>query len=317
MSFMFRHRINKWLDHEVHTLEHAEHGASLTVIPDFGANLVDLQLHHQKIIDGCPDLATLKANKWMKSGLLAPFPNRLENGTFVWEDRRYQFPINETTTNSAIHGFVNQLPFEVLAVETTPNTCQISLQLQYLGTYDHYPFAFTLRCDYGFDAHDFYFNIEVHNPNSTPIPFGFGWHPYFTLPGNEPIDHWELLLPNTQRVHTDARQLPTGQLSTENRFHAFSPLAENKFDNCFIINELDRHYSSGIRNKEWELEVLQNSQNQGLNYVQIFTPNHRKSIAIEPMSCLPNAFNRTPSEIEIPAGSSRTFQIKIRLQPRE
>jgi aldose 1-epimerase len=77
-----------------------------------------------------------------KSSVLFPFPNRLNNGKYTWNDAEYQFPINNESTGNAIHGFVRHESFEVTEAPPTQNSASIRCMYEYAGDKPYYPFPF-------------------------------------------------------------------------------------------------------------------------------------------------------------------------------
>ena len=65
-------------------------------------------------------------------------------------------------------------------------------------------------------------------------------------------------------------------------------LAMHHFDDCFELLEEKRN-TFILKGRQYELEI--STDLSDFSYFQIYTPKDRKSIAIEPMTCAPNAFN--------------------------
>jgi aldose 1-epimerase len=82
-------------------------------------------------------------------------------------------------------------------------------------------------------------------------------------------------------------------LSNFDDFKTFKKIDQYTFDTCFTVDT-----SSGVASVKLhsatdnlEIEAWQETGPDKYNYVQIYTPPSRSSIAIEPMTCMPDAFN--------------------------
>jgi len=112
-------------------------GASMTIMPEVGGHLARLELKGQEVLDGFRTAQEVDENAWGKSGLLYPFPNRLKNGAFSFQGKKYQFPINDTDTGNALHGFGMQQIMTVDQVDVDEKKAQIKLIYEYDGQLDY------------------------------------------------------------------------------------------------------------------------------------------------------------------------------------
>src|SRR5207247_1872384 len=46
--------------------------------------------------------------------ILFPFPNRIRDGQFSWQGRKYELPKSDSTRKNAIHGFAVRQPWRVV-----------------------------------------------------------------------------------------------------------------------------------------------------------------------------------------------------------
>ena len=80
-------------------------------------------------------------------------------------------------------------------------------------------------------------------------------------------------------------------------------------DTSYILDTPIVHYKS----EDYELTL--ELKKQPSNFLQLYTPEHRQSIAIEPMTALPNAFNLDYIDPESPTGiASEVKQFLIHLK---
>ena len=111
------------------------------------------------------------------------------------------------------------------------------------------------------------------------FPFSLGWHPYF-LSSN--LEQSVISFDAKTQIVTNESGIPIGDESKS--ISKQSKINNELFDNCYELNGNTIVFETP--DYEIELEVSNNS-----NYLQLFTPKHRKSIAIEPMTSPANCFN--------------------------
>jgi len=146
---------------------------------------------------------------------------------------------------------------------------------------------------------------EVTNIGSSPMPYGHGWHPYFKL-GSHKIDELMLQFPADKNYKVDKRNIPTGETVPYHKFNTLAPVGTTKLDDCFILSAeksvAETIITDGSGNNGYR--IWQENGKNNYNFLQIYTPPHRMSIAIEPMTCAPNAFNNKNGLIVIPPGNT-------------
>ncbi|HMC39035.1 MAG TPA: aldose 1-epimerase family protein [Acidimicrobiales bacterium] len=150
--------------------------------------------------------------------LLAPWPNRLRDGSFEWEGRTLQLAVTEPEAGNAIHGLVRWANWQVPEPESvrspyTPQTPVDSTALTYrLHPQPGWPWPLDLRVVYRLSPDQ---GLEVRttvtNLSSHPCPIGFGWHPYLAVP----VDECTLTLPAATAYTSDERGIPTGRIAVE------------------------------------------------------------------------------------------------------
>jgi aldose 1-epimerase len=143
-------------------------------------------------------------------------------------------------------------------------------------------------------------------------PYGAGQHPYLTL-GTPTIDRLRLQIPGRVVEFSDERGLPVRSApveGTEYDFRAGREIGETVLDNAFT--ELDRDDDGRAR-------VLLDDPASGAGltlwvdenyrYLMLYTGDShpdvaRHGLAVEPMTCPPNAFRTADSVIRLEPGES-------------
>ncbi|MBP6825781.1 MAG: hypothetical protein KA165_04380, partial [Saprospiraceae bacterium] len=271
-----------------YTLYNPLNGHAFSVVPERGANVLDIRFFKKSILDGYQTPEELEAAKWGKSVLLFPFPNRLDRGKYTWQGKQYEFPINNAATENAIHGFVRDEAFEVEYVFLAKDEASILCSYTYGGERPYYPFPFALEVE--FSIHDngtFTLETACRNLHDGPIPVGFGWHPYFRL--TDRADQHRMQLPACEMVEINERMIPTGKRSVFGTFQKKKTTGDTFLDNCF--HNLSSGSSYKLALDAAGRSVVVKASGRQFPFFQVFTPPHRESIALEPMTCNVGAFN--------------------------
>ena len=262
----------------------------LEIIPEKGAKINGLSCNingkYLQLIDGYETYEEVYENLYSKSSILAPFPNRIADGKYKHNGKEYVFPINMPKEGNAIHGFIENEKFEVVSSNENENGYEIVLRHKSKGNKKGYPFPFIMDVLYRLTDQALETEVNVINIGSEDMPFGYGWHPYFKIDGSL-IDMLELQISDVEKIEVDYRLIPTGEKTRFDVFKEQKKINNEKFDTGFVFTGLSREVSlTDMRNN---IQIIINMGN--CEYVQIFTPPWRTSIAVEPMTCMTNAFN--------------------------
>jgi aldose 1-epimerase len=298
-------------------------GEYLSVLPEVGGMLHCLELEFSgkliPVLDSYKnaDELELTLTNTYKGSNLFPFPNRIDGGKYTFEGKENLLDINFPHEKNAIHGLIYNQPFEVSKRKVSEE--EAFLELQYIsdGKLKGYPYKFELLVQFELNNEGIRVNTIVTNKSDSNIPVGNGWHPYFVL--FDKANEAELSFPSKEYYAVNDRMLPTGNTTEYRDFNSIKNLGTIHFDTCFSIDGHGKQVETIIKNKTLHagLSVWQETGNNKFNYLQIYTPLDRSSIAIEPMTCLPNAFNNgtgytvlKPKEVFSAAWGVRRLEIK-------
>ena len=272
---------------------------------EVGATLRTYNVGTTAIIDG------FGAHEWSHGGrgqVLAPWPNRLADGRYEFNGIRGQAALDEPERRNAIHGLVRWLPWTL----QTRHQNQLSLRLQ-LHPSPGYPFSLLLEMEYHVGREGLSVTTTAHSTDEGPVPFGLGFHPYMTA-GPEAIDEAILQLPAHHTLDLDDRGLPTGDLSavagTEHDFTSARFIGPTRLDTAFTSLDRDangRAWASldspgGVSGAALWADA-------GFGYLMVYTGDtlgeqsrRRRAVAIEPMTCPPNALRTGKDLISLQPG---------------
>jgi aldose 1-epimerase len=281
-------------------------GDQRAVVVEVGGGLRSSQVGGQELLDG------YGAEDMCSSGrgqVLIPWPNRLQDGSYEFDGRRLQLPLTEPTASNAIHGLVRCASWRVEEHEAHRTVLAHALHPQ-----PGYPFSLTVRIEYTLSEAGLAVRTTATNVGRSACPYGAGAHPYLTL-GTPTVDPLALRVPAGSVVTSDSRGLPTGTTSvegTEFDFRKPRTIGAIVLDNAFTDLRRDedglarvelRDPADGAGVALWVDEAYE--------YLMVFTGDplpdvKRRSLAVEPMTCPPNAFRTGDSLIRLEPGASVT-----------
>lgn len=269
------------------------HGRQQLVVTEVGATVRSYTLDGRDVIDG------FGPGEWSHSGrgqVLAPWPNRLGGGRYEFSGLQAQAALDEPEHENAIHGLVRWLPWRVEAHAQNV----IALVCPVHPT-PGYPFSLDLRIEYRLGREGLSVTTTAANPGDVTLPFGLGFHPYLAV-GTERVDAALLRLPATERLVLDARGLPTGEvqpvIGTEYDFTAGRPIGPTRMDTAFtgLRRDADGLAWASLDDPGTEHGVALWVDDR-FGYLMCYTGDtlddparRRTSVAIEPMTCQPDAF---------------------------
>ena len=283
---------------------------SVEIIPSCGAILHAFKILHKgnfvNVIDSYESAADFETNatKSFKSCKLSPFACRIKNATYNFGEQTYsidKFILNE----SALHGLLYDANFTVICKQENDEMACVVLLHQYLGTDNGYPFYYDCTITYQLKSNNS-LNIitEIINKDKGLIPVQDGWHPYFKL--GENIDDLQLEFQSTDKILFDESMIPNGERSSFQEYGSLKKIGDKIFDDCFVVNFAECQPMVVLRDNVQKLQV-EIYPDKTYPYLQIYTPADRKSIAIENLSAVPDAFNNGIGLITLASQTNAIF----------
>jgi aldose 1-epimerase len=248
--------------------------------------------------------------------ILAPWPNRLRDGHYTFEGTTYQLALTEPARQNAIHGLTNWSRWKLADQAPGSMTLQYDLPAQ-VG----YPWALTLRTTWSVSGHGLRCDQEVTNISDGNAPWGYSVHPYLRLAGVA-VDDIMLRVPARVRVLADSRMLPIGAVKVTGSEYDFSEprrIGDSVLDTTFgdIDHDPDGGSSVTIAAPSGDTAVTVWAD-AAFKWWQVFTGDtlhgerHRRSVAIEPMTCPPDAFRSGRDLIVLEPGTTWSASWGIR-----
>ena len=142
------------------------------------------------------------------------------------------------------------------------------------------------------------------------MPCAWGWHPYFTF-AYETIDHYTLRFPPSVAFALDEAMIP--QLEKEpSPYHWLDQSLQGvQLDQVFLANST-KQVEIELKSK---IGMIKSTYSEELNYFTLYTPPHRRSIAIEPQSANINALNNLQGLWALEPQEKKTGWVQIQYLP--
>ncbi len=268
----------------------------ISIVPDFGGNVNEIILRkdscNYSILEGNTKIADICESELFRGAKLIPFANRIKDGKYSFNGKCYQLPLDCPAKIHAIHGFIYKKPMLLCEQKVTEQCALIKLNCRYLGKNTGYPFKFKMNLTYVLTGDsEFKCTTRIQNIDNCPMPLVDGWHPYFKTKGL--VDMLFLKIPAKLKSEVDNQLIPTGNILPFEDFTELRKIAQAKFDTCFQLPRSEGCATTEIYDPDLniKLNVWQETGALKYNYLQIYIPPSRSSIAIEPMTSNIDAFN--------------------------
>ncbi len=257
-----------------------EHGKSEAEIDITGAYVRSLHLNGTEILK--PSQDGVETHGGM--AILLPYANRVRNATYNWEGTTYNLPKNNG--QHSIHGLTRDKLWNV----SHRGSDEVTMSLKLVS--EGYPAALFLKVTYKIEQKRFSVNIDANNEGEVSVPFLAGMHPYFNVESD-----WKLSgSRNYLELNYTDSYFPDGTFSVS-KPDIIGSLTGRNYDNTFLVDSPVILHSGKSRmriaNTEMPYLVIYNGE-----YAQ------GKSVALEPMSGAPDAFNNGIGLIKIEPGES-------------
>jgi aldose 1-epimerase len=272
-------------------------GPYRATVTELGAGLRELLWHDRPLIVG------YDADELPPSGagqLLAPWPNRIDGGSYSFGGQAYHLALTEPARGNAIHGLTRFTAWTPVSHDAS----SVVLRSAPHG-WQGYPFCVEIEAGYRVEAASgLTVSITARNVGGQAAPYGTGSHPYLTV--GRPVDGCELTVPAEARLPVDDRGIPAGPAAavdgTEYDFRRSRPIGSTRLDDALTGLARDSggrawaHLSAGPEAAPGSAARVSLWAGDGYRWLQVFTADplgpelRRQVLAVEPMTCPPNAF---------------------------
>jgi aldose 1-epimerase len=264
---------------------------SLARVDRLGAYVDSLQLSGRQILMISPDGRDTHGG----CAVLAPYANRVRNAVYAWNDRTYILPRNDGM--NSIHGLVKQEKWSYDSENReAPNITELRCDL----ASPSYPSKISIRNRYEVEVDFFDVTCSVTNVGEASCPLVIGFHPYFLFRTRWSISHEN----NLHKLKYRDSYFPSGEMESVD-FNSSGDLQCLNFDNTF--------FGGGkvtLDAGDHSLEI----ERRNMDYLVIYNGKYSQntSVAIEPMTGAPDAFNNRIGLVTLDPG--KEFQCGFRIK---
>jgi aldose 1-epimerase len=262
-------------------------GDARLVVDLRGGAMRTLTVGDRELLDG---YATGTVPGASRGRVLLPWPNRIRDGRWTWGGRDLQLELAGPDKPVAMHGLVGWQSWAVLEQSDGAVTVGTVVEAR-----SGYPFRLAAAIDHVLAPGRLTVTMRVRNAGAEPAPFGAGFHPYLAVGAQEDgaIADAELELPARTELVVDDGGLPTGERRPLEE--AVGRIGDRAFDTP--VTDLDRDADgwARVRLRSAALGTLELAVDGSWPWLQVFTGDtlrpgqRRRSVAVEPMTCPPNA----------------------------
>jgi aldose 1-epimerase len=258
-----------------------------------------------------------------RGATLAPWPNRVVDGRYTFEGTAYQLALTEPARAHALHGLASWLDFE--AIDKGPDHVTLAAVIQPQSAY---PWRVIVITRFSLGPDGLTQTVTARNESLDPAPWGTGPHPYLVA-GAGHVDDWTLDLPaDLVLAVTPDRLIPTDVVAVDAEdparfdFRAPRTIGAVQIDHAYTGLRRDADGVARVRVTDASGAGVEMSWDSSCPWVQIHTADKavvadsRLGLAVEPMTCAPDAFNADSYTydaglISVPAGGSAEASWRI------
>ena len=288
------------------------HGAYTASVMTLGGSLRSLEHDGRPLVVGF-DLDALRPV--FRGALLAPWPNRVVDGRYTFDGEEQQLALSEPDRGHALHGLLGWAEWQVTALAEDAVTLTAEL-----APSAGYPHRVVVEATYALGDDGLTTTVDAWSLSGR-APYGVSAHPYLTAGGAD-LDACALTLPADRYVETEGdRLLPAGE-----RDVADAPWPDFRTGRVIISAQIDHAFTGLRRDGDGRARVrlqapdgfaVEMTWGPELAWVQIHTADRpereldRAGLAVEPMTCPPDAFSTGEDLVVLTGGERHTASWRI------
>lgn len=294
-------------------------GGARAVVSSVGASLRELRVDGRDLVVG---FAADEVRPMHRGAALAPWVNRVVGGAYEFGGVRRQLALSEPARGHAIHGLVSWQQFEprehgrdrlVLAAVVQPSA--------------GYPWRVEVEVAFALDADGLTQTVTGRNLGGADAPWGCGAHPYLVA-GAGRVDDWSLHLGAERVLLVDDAMVPVRLAASD----AVAPaglggdrpvrIGAARIDHAFTALRRDPAGSAAVEVLDGGGAGVRLVLDAACGWVQVYTadrpggaadPAHRGGLAVEPMTCAPDAFNSGEGLVVLAPGEAAAASWRIEI----
>lgn len=298
-----------------------------------GAALLDFEVPRDgkpfDIASGYQNEAEIEKRPGSHFAILVPFAGRIGDARYRFDKCDYDLqPGVQGSERGIMHGFVRDADFAVADLSANESSAKVTLTTSAIRPRPGYPFSIDLAVTFALRAGGLDLEARMRNTGDAAAPCFFGWHAYFRMDDGK-VDDWSLEIPASTLIRTDADLIALPgkaayvSLDDAPAFDFRQPrlIGTSILDVGYV--DLDADPDGRIRTRLTDpsdgFDVAMWQEHGVAHAFTGDTLKHgaRRAVALEPMECMANAFNRPEcaDAIRLEPGAERTFRCGIEVKP--
>lgn len=272
-------------------------GWELALLPALGGAIGSLRYQGEDVLRPTPPGATDPLDSACFP--LVPYANRIAGGRFSFGGRTIALPLNFGDHPNSLHGMGWQQGWDV--VERRDDRARLAHRHQ--G--DGWPWRYHAEQAFGLGEAGLTVTLSLTNKSSGPMPAGIGLHPYF------PATPETRLAFRARRVWlTDARQVPTHAVAAD---HFGDWSHGRRVGEAGFIDHSYEGWDGSATIDQGARKMLLTAE--GARDLHLYLPEGEDYCCLEPVTHLPDAFNRSDGVFDILApGATITLVMRIAVE---
>lgn len=267
------------------------HGDQVVVVTEVGAGLRSYVAAGRAVLEGF-DAEERAAGG--RGQLLLPWPNRIRGGRYRWQGVEQQLDLTEPAKGGAIHGLTRWVSWRLLERSEAHARCGYVLHAG-----PGWPFVLGCEVGYSLGSDGLVVRTRATNLGATPCPWGTGAHPYLH-PGGPRVDDAVVAVPAGRRLVVDEVGIPVGEEPVDGTTYDLrrpQPIGARRLDTTYTDLERDADGRARVVVTRPDGPPVTLWVDHAYPYLQLFTGDtlpdarRRTGLAVEPMTCAPDAFN--------------------------
>ena len=280
------------------------------------------------LADGHHSAAEIADRPGSRFAILVPFAGRIADARYAFDGREEDLqPGVASDQRASRHGFVRDTVFDINELVANERSASVSLTTSAIRPQPGYPHSIDLELIFTLDAGGLTLEARMRNVGGSAAPCFFGWHPYFRL-ADSAVDQWQLQIPAQTLISADADLIALSgdaayvplEKARAFDFRRWREIGDVVLDQGYTDLQADadgrirtrlRHPANGLGIAVWQERGVMHAFTS-----DTLSRDVRKAIALEPMECVANAFNRADCEaaIRLEPGAERTFRCGVEVQ---
>ncbi len=283
------------------------HGAQVAVITEVGAGLRSYTVAGREVLDG---YGPGEMCGGARGQALIPWPNRIRAARYTWQGTPLQLDLTEPEKGGAIHGLTRWAPWRLAGQQEN------RAALRYvLHACPGWPFVLGSQLGYALSDGGLTVATTVTNLGETACPYGTGAHPYLSA-GTPVIDPARVQVPGAAYLPVDEAGIPAGCKPVDGTRYDLreeQELGDRQIDVAYTDLRRDSDGRARVRLTGPGGPAVALWVDESYPYLEIFTgdalPETRKrrtGLGVEPMTCVPDAFNSGTGLITLQPGETHS-----------